>query len=49
MVLLYFIIVGDFKFNQIEPLIEKYIGSLPTSNRKDKFVDHKIRINQSKE
>ncbi|AFS47964.1 peptidase M16 inactive domain-containing protein,Insulinase (Peptidase family M16) [alpha proteobacterium HIMB5] len=44
-----FVIVGDFKFNQIEPLIEKYIGSLPTSNRKDKFVDHKIRINQSKE
>ena len=44
-----FVIVGDFKFNQIEPLIEKYIGSLPASNRKDKFVDHKIRINQSKE
>ena len=44
-----FVIVGDFKFEIIEPLIEKYIGSLPSLDRKDAFVDHGIRISQSKD
>jgi zinc protease len=44
-----FIIVGDFEFDVIEPLIEKYIGSLPSSNRKDGYVDLGIRYNLGSE
>ena len=44
-----FIFVGDFKFEIIEPLIEKYIGSLVSLDREDAFVDHGIRRTQGKE
>ena len=44
-----FAIVGDFKFEEIEPLILKYIGSLKFKNHKDNFKDQNIRINLSKE
>ncbi|MDC1378506.1 insulinase family protein [Pelagibacteraceae bacterium] len=40
-----FVIVGDFEFDEIEPLIEKYIGSLPSLNRKDGYIDRGIRYN----
>jgi len=40
-----FVIVGDFEFDVIEPLIEKYIGSLPSLNRKDGYIDRGIRYN----
>jgi zinc protease len=44
-----YIFVGDFKFEVIEPLIEKYIGSLKSLDRNDVFIDHNIRRNQNKE
>ena len=44
-----FVVVGDFKFKIIEPLIEKYIGSLPSLDRNDAFVDRGIRISQKKD
>ncbi|MDA9107992.1 insulinase family protein, partial [Candidatus Pelagibacter sp.] len=44
-----FVFVGDFKFEIIEPLIEKYIGSLKSSDREDAYIDHNIRMNQNKE
>ena len=44
-----FVFVGDFKFEIIEPLIEKYIGSLKSLDRNDVFIDHNIRRNQNKE
>lgn len=44
-----FVFVGDFKISKIEPLIEKYLGSLKITNREETFVDHKIRFNQGYE
>ena len=44
-----FVFVGDFKFEIIEPLIEKYIGSLQSLDREDAFIDHNIRRSQNKE
>ena len=44
-----FVIVGDFEFDEIEPLIEKYIGSLPSFNRKDGYIDRGIRYNLGSE
>jgi len=44
-----FVIVGDFELDKIEPLIEKYIGSLPKIDRKDGYIDHGIRINLGSE
>jgi zinc protease len=44
-----FIFVGDFKFEVIEPLIEKYIGSLVSLDRQDAFIDHGVRRTQSKD
>ena len=41
--------MGDFKFEIIESLIEKYIGSLKSLDRNDVFIDHNIRRNQNKE
>ena len=44
-----FVIVGDFEFDEIEPLIEKYIGSLSSLNRKDGYIDRGIRYNLGSE
>ena len=44
-----FVIVGDFEFNEIEPLIEKYIGSLPQVDRQDGYIDNGIRYNLTSE
>ena len=44
-----FVIVGDFEFDEIEPLIEKYIGSLPSLNREDGYIDRGIRYNLGSE
>jgi len=44
-----FVIVGDFEFDEIEGLIEKYIGSLPKVDRKDGYIDHGVRINLGSE
>ena len=44
-----FVFVGDFKFEIIEPLIEKYIGSLSNLERKDPPIDHGIRYSKNRE
>ena len=44
-----FVIVGDFEFATIEPLIEQYIGSLPNTVRDDLHIDHGIRYSQNRE
>ena len=44
-----FAIVGDFEFKTIEPLIEKYIGSLSDLKRDDPYIDHGIRYTQKRE
>ena len=39
-----FVIVGNVDLNTLKPLVEKYIGSLPTSKKaKYAFVDDKVR------
>ena len=43
-----FAIVGDFEFETIEPLIEKYIGSLSDLKRDDPYIDHGIRYTQKR-
>ena len=40
---MHFVIVGSFKEENIVPLIEKYIGSLPVSGVKTAFKDNKVR------
>ncbi|HEX5024300.1 MAG TPA: insulinase family protein, partial [Agriterribacter sp.] len=40
---LHFIFTGNFKEEQIIPLIETYIASLPSTNRKTGYVDQKVR------
>ena len=42
-----FVFVGDFEVGKIEPLIEKYIGSLKITNREESFIDHKIRFREN--
>jgi zinc protease len=44
-----FIIVGDFEYEKIEPLIEKYIGSLSDLKRDDPHIDHGIRFTRNRE
>ena len=39
-----FYLVGDFKPDSIKPIIEKYIGALPASHSKEKYVDRKKYI-----
>ncbi len=36
--------VGNFKVDEIKPLLEKYIGGLPAINRKESYRDLGIRI-----
>ena len=38
-----FVFVGSFKEEEIIPLIEKYIASLPTTTKKFTFSDNKVR------
>ncbi|GAA4448568.1 insulinase family protein [Nibrella saemangeumensis] len=39
-----FVFVGNFKELDIKPLIEKYLGGLPASNRQERYRDLGIRI-----
>lgn len=39
-----FFFVGNFKEKDIKPLIEKYLGGLPATNRKETYRDLGIRI-----
>ena len=43
-----FYIVGDFKYDEIEPLILRYIGNLPKIDREDDPIDHDIRFSKEK-
>lgn len=38
-----FVFVGSFKEAEMLPLIEKYIASLPSTNKKFSFADNKVR------
>lgn len=38
-----FTIVGSFKVEEIKPLLETYLASLPATNRNEKWVDHNVR------
>jgi zinc protease len=38
-----FILVGSFKEEEVVPLIEKYIASLPSTSRKFSYADNKVR------
>jgi len=40
---MHFVIVGSFKEENIIPLVEKYIGSLPVNGVKTAFKDNKVR------
>ncbi|MDY7396761.1 insulinase family protein [Aureibaculum sp. 2210JD6-5] len=43
-----FFIVGDVKPETIEPLLKKYIASIPTNNDFERFTDHHIQWNADK-
>ena len=38
-----FTFVGDFKIDEFKVLIQKYLGSLPNTGRKEKYVDDGVR------
>ncbi|MEO8764838.1 MAG: insulinase family protein [Ginsengibacter sp.] len=40
---MHFTFVGSFKENDLKPLIEKYIASLPSTSKKFNYVDNKLR------
>lgn len=41
-----FIFVGNIDLNEAKPMIEQYIGSLPSINRKESFVDTKTNARE---
>ncbi|HMG81599.1 MAG TPA: insulinase family protein [Ferruginibacter sp.] len=45
---MHFTFVGNFTEGQMEPLIEKYIASLPTTKKKFESVDNKVRPQKGK-
>jgi zinc protease len=38
-----FVFVGSFKEEELVPLVEKYLGSLPATSKKFTYVDNKVR------
>lgn len=40
---MHFVFVGSFKNEELIPLIEQYIGSLPATKKQFRFVDNKVR------
>ena len=38
------VIVGDVKLDELKPLVEKYIGSLPKGKKPFKWIDRKVSI-----
>ena len=45
---MHFTFVGNFTEQQMEPLIEKYIASLPATTKKFTYVDNKVRPQKGK-
>ncbi len=43
-----FFFTGSFKVEQLKPLLEKYLGALPTQNQKESFRDLGIRAPKGK-
>lgn len=43
-----FFLVGNINFEEVNPLIEKYLGGLPVTNRKETFKDLKMDIRKGK-
>ena len=41
-----FSFVGDFQISELKPLIEKYLGSLPSTRRNEKNIDDGVRVNK---
>ena len=39
-----FVFVGNINLEEFKPLVETYLGSLPSINRNEKFTDHNIRF-----
>ncbi len=44
----YFFIVGNIGQDTVIPMVEKYIGSLPSTGRKETWIDRKIRQPEGK-
>jgi len=40
-----FSFVGDFEFDNMVTYIQKYLGNLPTINRKESYIDNKVSLN----
>ena len=45
---MHFTFVGSFKEDELKPLLERYIASLPSSPKKFSYVDNKLRPAQGK-
>lgn len=43
-----FFIVGNIDQDVVKPMVEKYIGSIPSLNRHEKWVDRKVRCPKGK-
>ncbi len=43
-----FFIVGNIDAETAKPLVEKYIGSIESTNRNEKWIDHKVRRPEGK-
>jgi zinc protease len=39
-----FVFVGSFTVNELKPLLEKYLGSLPSSHKSENYMDLGIRL-----
>lgn len=39
-----FVLVGNINPDELKPMVETYLGSLPSINRNEKFTDHNIRF-----
>ena len=43
-----FVIVGNMEKDQVIPMVEKYIGALPSTGRKESWTDRKVRQPEGK-
>ncbi len=43
-----FIIVGNMDAEEVKPLVEKYIGSISSTHRNEKWIDRKVRAPKGK-
>lgn len=39
-----FVLVGNINPDELKPMVETYLGSLPSINRNEKFTDHNVRF-----